>query len=262
MKTNKRLIVTAEAIATMRADHDIPYSHYFETDRGKALMSKTYSVLPPKITKERMELSKKFRKILDNFAPQQVIELGSGGSVYGLEWTTTHPKGLYVESDLPEVAVWKKNKLRKIRKKEKLPDNKNHFVESIDVLNDNIYEIVKKHININKKTLIIAEALTAFFDNKQHKAMMKNVINLLKKIDKGAYLFNELEIEEFEGLKSKHAKSFMKRLDKNLGLKLHQHFKNPKQAKEYFNKKGFSNFKTFKYKSGKNPVYQLYMISK
>ena len=275
MKGNRKIGLTAEAVAALRADKGMPYNDYFATPRGRNLIRLASILMPKGIMDERIELSRAFEQILNEYNPEQVVELASGGSALGLQWATQHPNRVYVESDMSEVAERKKEILKTIRVAECLQDSGNHFVESVDVLADDIYGVVGKHLTPGKKTLVVAEALTPFFDSSQHDRLSDNISNLLGNINGGSYLSHDLDPEGFRNITSGlGGKILMWYVQKRIGNKVHSHFRNPEEARHYFLGRGFSDFKTlhevlgneeirrYERLGSERPIMPVYMVCK
>ena len=275
MEGNRKIGLTAEAVAALRADKGMPYNDYFATSRGRNLIRLASLLMPKGILDERIELSRAFEQILNEYDPEQVVELASGGSALGLQWATKHPDRVYVESDMSDVAQRKKEILKDIRTAEGLPNYGNHFVESVDVLADDIYRVIGKHLASGKKTLVIAEALTPFFDSSQHDRLVDNISNLLGNVNGGSYVSHDLDPEGFRNITSGlGGKLLMWYVQKRIGNRVHSHFRNPEEAKRYFLERGFPDFKTLREVLGEEgikryerlgrekPIMPVYMVSK
>ena len=116
MKGNEKLDLTAEMAALIRAENSDKYSSYFVTSRVLKIYSTVKFLFPRKtierIFERRTKLSAEVHELVEQYKPQQVIELACGSSVFGLEYSQKHPNVLYIETDQIEV-IRKKKRLAK-----------------------------------------------------------------------------------------------------------------------------------------------------
>lgn len=244
MQGNTKIGLLGEGVASLRAKQGMKYNNYFETLRGKLLYFLVDLCIPQHMIEERADISRAFAQILDSYKPEQVVELGSGGSVLGLEYASMNPQTLYIESDLPQIAQWKREKLKEVRAKERLKDYGNHFVKSIDVLADDIYSVVGRDLTEGKRTLVVAEYLITYLDSAQHEKLVENVSAFLGYIGGGSYLFNDSGAIMQRDIQAGFRGKLLSRAVQKITTKFNMHFKNPQYASFYFRKKGFKTFKT------------------
>ena len=196
MAGNERLGLTAEMAALIRTEKKVDkYSSYFVTPRAKRI----YSIVSlffskktiQKIFDKRTKLSDEIHKLVKQYKPEQVIEIASGSSVFGLEYSQKHPKVVYLETDMNDVIRKKKNILEHILQSENLNINSNHILISVDVLSEDIYKSLEKYLRKGKRTIVIAEGLTSYFDEEQYQIFNDNLNKLFNKIRGGSYLSHE-----------------------------------------------------------------------
>lgn len=241
MAGNKNLDVTAEAVATIRSSYGMPFHNHFETVRGKVLIGIARLAMPKRILDERMELSYAMEEVLRRYNPDQVVELAGGASLYGLEQTLEHPDMVYVETDMPNVAEWKKARLGEIRDKECLPVPKNHHVLPLDVVCNDIYDTVHQYLDPSKKTLVIAEALPLFLDEEQHNIFLQSLLGFMNKYPNTVYASHDFNIESLgSGMLGKLFVSLVKR---RLDFRIHSHFAGL-TGSEFFVAKGLDNYQS------------------
>jgi|GEM_PF-3906370 len=273
MGSTKGFDITAEAVATLRNDHGMPYDHHFETFRGRSLTRLAGLILPKEISDERIELSYAMQETLLKYDPEQVIELAGGASLYGFEWTAKHPDRAYVETDLAHVTEWKRKILAEIRGKERFPEAPNHHVLPLDVACDDIYATVGSYLDNSKRTLVIAEALPLFLDESQHERLVQNVGRFMDYFPETSYASHDFSVEGFmdSGL---FGKFFLALVKKKIGSKIHKHFEGVDEGREFFASRGFSQFHTLQETLGEDvairypnlgrqtPLFPYYMVGK
>lgn len=242
MEGNRKLGLTAEMAALIRAEKKSDtYSHYFVTPRVKRIYSVVGWIFPrstiQRIFDRRSKLSDEIHKLVEQYKPEQVIELASGSSVFGLEYSQKHPQVVYIETDMEDVIRKKKGILEQILDSENLRANPNHILVPVDVLSDDIYKALQKYVRKGKRTVVIAEGLTSYLDEEQYTTFMDNIVELLGKIGGGSYLSHE-------AIKGKMTSGFGGKLLRGIvsaltGSKSYQHFCSTSELKDYFAKRGF-----------------------
>jgi O-methyltransferase involved in polyketide biosynthesis len=253
MKGNERLGLTAEMAALIRAEKKSDkYSHYFVTPRARRIYSVVGWVFPKttiqRIFDKRTKLSNEVHKLVEQYKPEQIIELASGSSAFGLEYSQRHPQVVYIETDMDEVIKKKKSILEQILQAENLSANPNHVLVSVDVLSDDIYKALQKHLKKGKRTIVIAEGLTSYFDEEQYKTFMDNVSRFLDRVGECSYLSHEALGEKMtSGTGGKILRSLVSVVTRS---KSHQHFHSKEELGVYFNKRGFRETKHIDSSSG------------
>lgn len=257
MKGNERLGLTAEMAALIKAEKKADrYSHYFVTSRVKKIYSIAGWFFPKetiqRIFDRRIRLSKEIHKLVEQYKPEQIIELASGSSVFGLEYSQKHPQVVYIETDMKEVIRKKKSILEEILQAENLKINPNHILVPVDVLADDIYKTLQKYVKRGKRTMVIAEGLTSYFDEEQYETFMDNISRLLNKIGGGSYLSHEALGEKMtSGLTGRILRGLVSVITRS---KSYQHFNSQQELRSYFEKRGFKEIKNEKSDS-KNYIF-------
>jgi O-methyltransferase involved in polyketide biosynthesis len=253
MKGNERLGLTAELAALIRAEKKADrYSHYFVTSRARRIYSVVGWMFPKatiqRIFDKRTRLSNEFHKLVEQYKPEQVIELASGSSVFGLEYSQRHPQVVYIETDMDEVIRKKKSILEQILQTENLKANPNHVLVPVDVLDGDIFKSLQKYVKKGKRTIIIAEGLTSYFDDEQYETFVDNVGKLLDRTNGGSYLSHEALGEKMtSGVGGKILRGLVSVLTRS---RSHQHFHSKEELRDYFDKRGFRETKHIDGSSG------------
>ncbi|MBI2044581.1 class I SAM-dependent methyltransferase [Candidatus Pacearchaeota archaeon] len=256
---------TSFLVAEIRAQIGMPYARYFTSFMGKMpyligrLMGIGKEDQRAHIQK-RADLVKSFRKALIKYQPDQVIDLGAGGSTYGLEWARNNPDGTYVEIDLPEVCEWKK---RKIESTEGILKCSNHHIVPVNLLSDDLYSQVSPYLENGKRTMVIAEGLTVHLDPNEHNILTKNVQNCLRNLGGGLYVSHDINLQRFMDLpKGERVLNLFGFLFKG---RLKGHF-DEQTPFEYFSKRGFtgirqaSEYRGLENRIDDNEVYPTYWM--
>lgn len=247
-----RIGITAQMAALIRAERKIDqHSQYFVTPRVRRIYRVANFILPRTVKRvfdKRAQLSKEIQQFLLDYAPEQVIELASGSSVMGFEYSQSHPHAIYVETDLPSVIAQKESIIEQILKAETSEPNPNHILLPADVLADNLSEKVRGAIKKRKRTLVIAQGLTSYFDETEYSKYIQNVSRLLDSLDGGAYLSHETIGEKMtSGLGGKILRGIVTIL---AGRKSHQHFHSAEELRSWYHERGFREVRHLNGKSG------------
>ncbi|MEK7432174.1 MAG: class I SAM-dependent methyltransferase [Cyanobacteriota bacterium] len=176
--------------------------------------------------------------IFSKFHYKQIVELACGLSPRGMTFAE-NPEFNYIEADLDKMLKTKKNLVEKIYSDKKI-QRKNHNFVSLDILKDNIFEKVKKHVS-KEKTVVITEGLTPYFDMENLKKIFLNISSFLRANDGGVYI---CDIYHNEDLKKNHAKLI--NLPINLmGIKFFADIDNSDEGQEFLKECGFDFVETF-----------------
>ncbi len=269
MKEDYNVEFTAKLTAAAYEQEGYKFAEYFTNNKVKVLFNVLNRFVPKNLLLERVEGSGALRNILEEYRPEQIIEIGSGCSTMGLEWSLKHPDKLYIESDLPNMAEFKRNKLDEIRKNEGIKSSPNHKVLTINALEDNIYEKTKDYLKKGAKTLFITEGVTFYFNEEEHNRFFKNISETLDLVGgEGAYLTQGL-------------KDINKKLSVPLNLvemlvkkKVYNRFGKLDEVEDYVKKYNFSKVKTlpdllsqekldeYPRLKGENTILPIYLIEK
>jgi O-methyltransferase involved in polyketide biosynthesis len=260
MAGNERLGLTAEMAALIRAEKDADkYSRYFVTTRARRIYSIVKFLFPRKtlerIFDRRAKLSQEIHEFAQSCKPGQIVELAAGSSVFGLEFSQRHPGIVYIETDLPRVIRKKSNIVKQILPEE----NKNHILFPVDVLVEDIYNSLKDHVKKGRKTVVLAEGLTSYFDPEQFEFYINNVARFLDKIGGGVYVSHETVGESMtSGFGGKILRELVSVITRS---KSHKHFSSPAELRDYFESKGFKEVKHSQGDSG-SYVFSMKRVTK
>lgn len=200
-------------------------------------------LLPDKKIKElfmkRISLSKEIDKQIKKYKPKQVIELASGYSLRGYYLTKKNKNLIWIDTDLSQVIERKK----KIMMKNSLSFPENYHLISHDIFQNNLYEKTNKYLNKKKPTLIIAEGLISYLNEKEFELLIKNISLFFTK-SKGSFLSHEKPIGKNKQITSGSIGSLLRKyITLVTKRKSQRHFNSEKELIDYFRKKGFSKVK-------------------
>jgi O-methyltransferase involved in polyketide biosynthesis len=243
MKGNEGIGISGEMVALMKAQRKRdPYSGFFVTPRVRFLSGCVGLIIPHKLNEiydKRLALSDGIRRYFNKYDPEQVIELGAGGSVFGFQYALNHPSVNYVDTDLPGVINFKKRVFGRILKNEgvKLPEN--YHLLSLDVLSEDIHTRVRPFLKRGKRTLLIAEGLTTYFDPEQYGYFMGNVEKFVSKTG-SAYLSHEPLRNSDESVTSGRVGRALRSLVSLLTRsKSNKHFSSKEELIDFLKQRGF-----------------------
>ena len=115
---------------------------------------------------------------LDRLGDCNILELAAGISPRGLEYADGNR--IYVETDLPEILVEKERIVRAIREREgRLV--KNHFFDSVNVVNDNLEQVSKHFMTSSKPVTIIHEGLWTYLKRDEQAKARDNIAGFLRR---------------------------------------------------------------------------------
>lgn len=256
MKGNEKIAFTAEAVAYMREYLKIDdFSKYFVSQSIRRKFGIASWIIPKSylnsIFQRRTTLSKGIDKLIEEYDPEQIIELACGYSTRGLLMTQRNPNLVYVETDFPSVIEKKKEILKEIEKGEGIKLSKNHYLVGVDAISGNLSDSVAKLISGKKKTLVVAETLNSYLNPEEHTFLVNNVEELLDGIKECAYLNHEGKgmLPGFFG------KLLLFYRDKVAKTRSYSHFSNPESIKEFFKARGFRSVKVKDNEESKQFIY-------
>lgn len=196
-KENEKISITAEFVSIMRAQAD-SRNLYFVSQKGQRIFNLTKKIFSRRKLRDifewRLILSNIFDEKILNDKPEQVVELAAGYSLRGFDKCLKDKNIIYIDVDLTYVISKKRSILESICKKENILFPENYFLVYADVLENNIFEKIKKVVSKNKKTLIISEGLTTYFRLNEFQLFLQNIKVLV-------YNFSNAEFYSHESLK-------------------------------------------------------------
>lgn len=261
MKGNDKISFTAEAVAFMRAkENSDKFSKYFVSSKIQRRFNFFKWIIPSnyldRLFQKRIALSNDLNKLVKEYNPEQIIEFACGYSPRGLLMTQNNPRLVYLETDFSIVINRKKNILKEIESKEKITLSKNHHLLKLDVLNSGSSHLLKKYLNKNKRTLIIAETLTSYLNPEEHEFFIQNINKLLKNFTHSAYLSHE----GFSMVPGFFGKLLLFYRDKVAKTKSYKHFGSSEEIKNFFT--ASLNASKVKVKASKKSNNLLYLVIK
>lgn len=254
MKGNEKISFTAEAVAFMRVcENSDRFSKYFVSEKAKKRFNLISKFIPQRhldrIFQRRIRLSQDIDKITKSYNPEQIVELACGYSPRGLMFTQKNRKLFYIETDFPSTIKNKVKSIKEMEIKERIKLGKNHHFVNFDVLRDSFNKL---KLNKNKKTLIIAEALVSYLDDKEHNYLMDKISGYLSGFKHGAYLSHESGFGMLNGFLGKLLLVYRNFISKT---KSNRHFGGAEDIELFFKGKGFNKVKIFDSKGSGNIIY-------
>jgi O-methyltransferase involved in polyketide biosynthesis len=191
---NDNISITAEFVSIMRSKND-PKNLYFVSKKGFRLYKIVKTIISERRTQAifdwRLKLSAGFDKKIFDEKPEQVIDLAAGYSLRGFNLCSNNSNLIYIDSDLPNVILRKKQILEKMCLEKNIVYPKNYFIVPIDVLGDDLSGGIKNLIGTNKKTLIAAEGLTSYFTEDQFLLFISNIKSFLGNFSSAEFYSHE-----------------------------------------------------------------------
>ncbi len=248
-----KISITAEFASLIKSDLD-PNNLYFVSKKTQMIGHILVWILPNKLVRNiyswRLELSKIFNSILEKENPGQVIDLGAGYSLRGLNESRKNKDLVYIDSDFKDVILRKEQVLVSLCRKEGFEFPPNLHPLDIDVLKDNLSSKIKNQVLPAPKTLVIAEGLTSYFDIDEFKAFLENIKSLRAYLSDGIFYSHE-KFEEPRG-------TLYKVIRKTLSIFTHtqrgHNFKSQREFMDFLKSCGINEFK-IDYSSSAHLVY-------
>ena len=242
---NKRIGITSEFVSLIKSREDKRYE-WFISKKTRNLYKITSKIFPKKSLKklfdERILLSKKFEKKIKGYNPKQIVEIGCGYDLKGFTLSKKNPGIIFIDIDFEEIIDNKKRILEKICKDAEIKFPINYHLISANMIRDELNERLNGIINKNKKTLLLAEGLTTYFNKKDFEVFMDNLLKFMKK-NKNSAFFSHEPVEEDKTITYKILRNILKIITLN---KSHKRFRNEKELRKYLEIKGFNDVKIFK----------------
>ena len=192
-----KVSITAELAASIKAERDPAYTK-FVSKKTNYILSVARFFLPNKFLTDlfrwRNELTIRFDSILEREKPDQIIDIGSGYSLRGYNLIRKNPDVIYIDTDLLDVTRRKKKIIEDISENQ-LNQYRNLHLLSIDVLKDNIQSQIQDLIGKDKKTVLLAEGLTSYFQEGELKIFFENISNILRTLP-GAVFYSNLKLNK------------------------------------------------------------------
>lgn len=193
-KGNEKISITAEFVSIIRSFED-PKNLYFVSQKGQKLYDFTKRIISEKSLKDifewRLNLSRIFDEKIVNYKPEQVIDVAAGYSLRGFNICQKNKSILYIDADFESVLIRKRHILNVLCDKECIDFPNNYHFVPLNVLENDIYGKLKKILSEDKKTLIIAEGLTSYFNLAEFKLFLKNIKELLNHFSSAEFYSHE-----------------------------------------------------------------------
>ncbi len=181
---------------------------------------------------------------IKNSGVGQVVELACGLSPRGFRFANNpaYKDLLYVEADLPDMALRKNNLLKKGGLV-----GKNHKVVPCNILTEtgdqSLEEIVGKHLDPSKPTAIITEGLINYFDRETMENLWRRMASLLASGAGGVYLSDNMPHPTGHpyGFVVKSWNQIVRTIARG---GFYMHFTSDQDAEERFRSLGFSQAKS------------------
>src|SRR5579864_7295198 len=178
-RSYERISPTAWGVAHRRTFTDIPFSKEI-FDEFEAILKQDGRLSEAKdyMIKERTEISPFFEarylllnELVKREGSKQIIELASGLTPRGLEFTENDDDISYVEMDLPEILTEKEEIIRKIIKNKRLEAPKNLYFEAGNALKVNELDRATSHFDTSKEITVIHEGLLRYLSHDEKKQL-------------------------------------------------------------------------------------------
>jgi O-methyltransferase involved in polyketide biosynthesis len=242
----------------MRARND-QKNLFFISNKGRKLFEIVRRIFSEKKIEEifnwRLQLSDDFDNKVSTGSYDQIIELAAGYSLRGFSLCLKNKNISYIDSDFEDVTSKKNDILKIICKKENIIYPDNYSLAAINILEDNIFSKLQNIVSKNKKTLIIAEGLTSYFNESEFDKFIKNIKNLLSNFYDGEFFSHENIAQPTKGMAYYLLrKIFVSFLTKTRGRSA---FKTTKEFEDYIKGKKVDKFKITLDKHG-HLLYSIY----
>jgi O-methyltransferase involved in polyketide biosynthesis len=166
----------------------------------------------------------------------QVIEVAAGLSPRGFTFAARHPRLVYLEADLPEMAAIKRRRLA-----EAGLGGPRHRVLEVDALRDDGPEslpaLAAAHLDPGVGTAVITEGLLGYFDRSSVEGMWARFARVLSRFPSGVYLSDLNLSKDAAGMRG--ARAFRLLLSAFARGKVHLHFADDTEAVAALSAAGF-----------------------
>lgn len=232
---NNKFGITAEFISIIRSKNDRKNS-YFVSPKTQKIYNFVRKIISENKLKEifdwRLSLSKIIDEKIREYQPEQILELGAGYSLRGLNLCLKNKDLIYIDSDLENVIFKKIRIMQNICQKENITPPRNFHLVSVDALDNNIYDKVKNLMSKDKKTLVLAEGLTTYFTDEGFRKFLTNIAIFLHNFANAEFYSNE-NFSYPKGIIYNILRKFIAIIT---GTKMPRKFKSADEFKEYLKK--------------------------
>ena len=199
-------LVSALAVAEQRARYtSVPYAQEFRTHlqfqrTGYTFLRDIIYSLFPSVHERLMYLQTRYQstnEALELFPTSPVLELASGFSPRGLEYTLADESRVYVETDLLEVIEAKQTVVKAIRRDrgdQGKIGSRNHHFHALDVRNVNdFHQIGQDTPPVLSPWVIVTEGLLMYLSLEEKERVRNNICSFLRTYSpKGAWITPDL----------------------------------------------------------------------
>lgn len=225
MKGNKKIGITAEFVSIIKAKENPEYN-YFVSSRARFIYSFFNLFFKKTIEKtliSRLELSKGFDQLIFSLPSKNIVDLGAGYSLRGFN----SKQKVYFDLDFPEIISNKKNILLRICKDKNKKFPKHYHLIRADLLKN---YFVKR----TGRSIFFAEGVLSYFNQVAFDTFIARLHKVMHKGD--TFIYNERWMHN-PNRSYRFIRKFLSLISKSSS---YLHFSNQEEAKEYFEKQGFS----------------------
>jgi O-methyltransferase involved in polyketide biosynthesis len=185
----EKISPTAWGVAWRRTFTDIPYcKEIFDEFETLLKQNDISSKAEDYSMKGRTEITPFFEarylllnELVKQEKSQQIIELASGLTPRGLEFTEIDANVSYVEMDLPEILAQKEEIVKKILQDKKLTNPENLYFSSGNALKPEDLDKATSHFDAEKEITVIHEGLLRYLSHDEKKQLALAIKSQLKK---------------------------------------------------------------------------------
>lgn len=183
----EKISPTAYGVARARTFTDIPFSKEIFEEVDAEVEKDPNSSVEVYGLAQLTELTPFFEaryliinKLLEKEGAEQIIELASGLSPRGLEFTA-NPNISYAELDLPDLIAQKRDIVQNITNRKELGKRQNLYLEGGNALNLDDLNSAASHFDPQKKLSVINEGLLRYLSHDEKKQLASGIKSLLQK---------------------------------------------------------------------------------
>lgn len=232
---------TAWKVAYARTFSNIPYAKKIYNELEKIRLANSEPNLPEEL--KFVDLAPNFEarhklinKLLAKEKNSQILDIAAGLSPHGLE-LSRNEKINYVEVDLPTITKQKRQIVKIILKRDALPNRPNLHLEIGDATKITDLNKAVRYFKKKKSLTVITEGLLYYLDTSEKIQVANNIKKLLKKFG-GVWITPDINYRR--KMKSNFVANTI-RVSAITGINLEKNkFKNIQEAKDLFDKLGFS----------------------
>ena len=193
-----RISPTAKLVAYWRQYSDLPFSgDIAKVFKVEEVMNSMFKGAMPfnELLVAMVEIRyKSIQNFILKSGIKQVLEFASGVSLRGLAMTED-PTITYVETDLEALTHEKLKLLRKIMEKNSIPERKNLFFHSVNILKEEEIELTLQHFDPDLPLLIVHEGLFQYLSIEEKAIASRNIHSILSRF-KGLWITPDFETKE------------------------------------------------------------------